>query len=188
MNSIGEPKLLALSGDTMRIFLSSFLTFLAVAMSGCSAMHANGKELIGNEVPEARLMFFDGSEVPLSAYRGKNVNIVFWATWCSYSRSLIERYEELARRYSRRSDMEFIAVSIDKNEDFEVLKSRIKEQGLKSMTHIFSGNDSYDDAFVNLKGKNIPYVVFIDRNGIVRVAEHDLTPLEEYLSMEFGFH
>jgi hypothetical protein len=84
--------------------------------------------------------------------------------------------------------MEFIAVSIDKNEDFEALKGRIQEQGLKSMTHIFSGNDSYDDAFVNLKGKNIPYVVFIDRNGVVRLAEHDLTPLEEYLSMQFGLH
>jgi thiol-disulfide isomerase/thioredoxin len=113
---------------------------------------------------------------------------VFWATWCTYSRSLIERYEALARRYSRRADIEFIAVSIDKNEDFEVLKERIKEQRLKSMTHIFSGNDSYDDAFVNLKGKNIPYVVFIDRNGVVRLADHDLAPLEEYLSMEFGLH
>jgi thiol-disulfide isomerase/thioredoxin len=172
----------------MRFFLSSLLTILVVVMSGCSAMDAKGKEMIGNEAPEARLMFFDGSEVPLSSYRGKNVTIVFWATWCTYSRSLIERYEEIARRYSRRADMEFIAVSIDKNEDFEVLKSRIEEQGLKSMTHIFSGNDSYDDAFVNLNGKNIPYVVFIDRNGVVRLADHDLTPLEEYLSMEFGLH
>ena len=151
-------------------------------------MDSKGYELIGNEAPEARLMFFDGSEVPLSSYRGKNVCIVFWATWCTYSRSLIERYQDLARHYVRRSDMEFIAVSIDKNEDFEVLKRRIQEQGLKSMTHIFSGNDSYDDAFVNLKGKNIPYVVFIDRNGVIRLAEHNLTPLEEYLSMEFGLH
>ena len=172
----------------MRSFLSSFLAILIVVLSGCSGMDAKGKEMIGNEAPEARLMFFDGSEVPLSSYRGKNVCIVFWATWCTYSRSLIERYETLARRYSRRADMEFIAVSIDKNEDFEVLKGRIQEQGLKSMTHIFSGNDSYDDAFVNLKGRNIPYVVFIDRNGVVRLADHDLTPLEEYLSMEFGLH
>jgi thiol-disulfide isomerase/thioredoxin len=172
----------------MRSFLSSFLAILIVVLSGCSAMDTKGKEMIGNEAPEARLMFFDGSEVPLSSYRGKNVCIVFWATWCTYSRSLIERYETLARRYSRRADMEFIAVSIDKNEDFEVLKGRIQEQGLKSMTHIFSGNDSYDDAFVNLKGRNIPYVVFIDRNGVVRLADHDLTPLEEYLSMEFGLH
>jgi thiol-disulfide isomerase/thioredoxin len=172
----------------MRFFLSSFLALLVTVMSGCSALDAKGKEMIGKESPEARLMFFDGSEVPLSSYRGKNVSIVFWATWCTYSRSLIERYEELARRYSRRGDIEFIAVSIDKNEDFEVLKSRIQAQSLKSMTHIFSGNDSYDDAFVNLKGKHIPYVVFIDRNGVVRLAEHDIAPLEDYLAMEFGVH
>ena len=172
----------------MKFLLSSFLALSVIAMSGCSAMGGNGQEMIGNEAPEARLMFFDGSEVPLSSYRGKNVCIVFWATWCTFSRSLIERYEELARRYGQRGDIEFIAVSIDKNEDFEVLKGRIQEQELKSMTHIFSGNDSYDDAFVNLKGKKIPYVVFIDRNGIVRVAEHDLTPLEEYLSIHYGLH
>jgi len=172
----------------MRFFLSSFLALLVVATCGCSLMSDKGKEMIGSEAPEARLMFFNGSEVPLSSYRGKNVCIVFWATWCTYSRSLIERYEDLARHYGRRGDMEFIAVSIDKNEDFEILKGRIQEQNLKSMTHIFSGNDSYDDAFVNLKGKNIPYVVFIDRDGIVRVAEHDLTPLEEYLSMHYGLH
>lgn len=172
----------------MRILLSSFFAILVVLLSGCSAIESKGKEMIGQEAPGARLMFFDGSEVPLSSYRGKNVSIVFWATWCSYSRSIIERYEALARRYSRRGDMEFIAVSIDKNEDFEVLKGRIKEQGLNSMTHIFSGNDSYDDAFVNLKGKNIPYVVFIDRNGVVRLAEHDIAPLEEYLAVEFGVH
>jgi thiol-disulfide isomerase/thioredoxin len=172
----------------MRIFLSSFFAILVVLLSGCSAIDSKGKEMIGQEAPGARLMFFDGSEVPLSAYRGKNVSIIFWATWCSYSRSIIERYEALARRYSRRADMEFIAVSIDKNEDFEVLKGRIQEQGLNSMTHIFSGNDSYDDAFVSLKGKNIPYVVFIDRNGVVRLAEHDIAPLEEYLAVEFGVH
>jgi len=172
----------------MRRILSSFFALLVVATCGCSAMNDKGKEMIGNEAPEARLMFFNGSEVPLSSYRGKNVCIVFWATWCTYSRSLIERYEDLARHYGRRGDMEFIAVSIDKNEDFEVLKGRIQEQNLKSMTHIFSGNDSYDDAFVNLKGKNIPYVVFIDRNGVVRLADHDIAPLEQYLSMEFGVH
>jgi hypothetical protein len=175
-------------GDEMRRFISGVLVALMVLLAGCSVMDDKTKDMVGNESPDARLMFFDGSEVPLSSYRGKNVCIVFWATWCAFSRSLIERYEEVARRYSRRGDIEFIAVSIDKNEDFEMLKSRIQEQELKHMTHIFSGNDSYDDAFVNLRGKKIPYVVFIDSNGVVRLADHDLTPLEEYLSMEFGLH
>jgi hypothetical protein len=61
------------NGNVMRIILSSFLAVLVVALSGCSAMDDKSKELIGNEAPAARLMFFDGSEVPLSSYRGKNV-------------------------------------------------------------------------------------------------------------------
>jgi thiol-disulfide isomerase/thioredoxin len=115
-------------GDKMRRFISGVLVAFMVLLAGCSVMDDKAKDMVGNESPDARLMFFDGSEVPLSSYRGKNVCIVFWATWCTFSRSLIERYEEVARRYSRRGDIEFIAVSIDKNEDFEVLKRRIQEQ------------------------------------------------------------
>lgn len=149
-------------------------------------MSSKAQEMIGTRAPESRLMFFDGSEVPLSAYRGKSVAILFWATWCTYSRGMIERYESLARQYSQRTDLEFIAVSVDKNEDFGVLKDRIKEQDLKTLTHIFSGNDALDDAFVNLNGRKIPYAVFIDSTGIIRLADHDLSPLEEYLMLRYG--
>jgi thiol-disulfide isomerase/thioredoxin len=131
-------------------------------------------------------MFFDGSEVPLSSYQGKNVVVLFWATWCTFSRSVIERYEALARQYVHNGDLEFIAVSVDKNEDFGALKDRIKEQDLKTMTHIFSGNDALDDAFVNLNGKHIPYVVFIDTTGTIRSVDTDIVSLEEYLMLRFG--
>ena len=160
--------------------------FIASTLCGCSALQLKGKELIGQPSPEARLMLFDGSEIPLSAQLGRNTAIVFWATWCRHSKSLIERYEALARRYSNRGDIDFFAVSVDKNDDFAILKSRVKSQELHSMTHFFSGNEAQDHAFVSLEGQRIPYVVFIDRLGVVRLVDGDIAPLEEYLQLEFG--
>lgn len=170
----------------MRLSLLCIVAIMSFVVSGC--MELKGKELLGTQAPEARLMFFDGSEVPLSSYQGRNIAILFWATWCSHSKTVVERYEAVARQYSRRSDIEFIAVSVDKNEDFGALKDRIKEQELHSMTHIFSGNDALDDAFVNLNGKHIPYLVFIDRRGVVQFVDTDVAPFEEYMAMQYGLH
>lgn len=172
----------------MKLSFVCSVAILIASLTGCSSIGAKQEEMIGSRAPESRLMFFDGSEVPLSSYRGKNVAILFWATWCSYSRGFIERYESLARRYSQRGDIEFIAVSVDKNEDFGTLKDRVKEQNLKTITHIFSGNDASDDAFVNLNGRHVPYVVFIDSNGIIRLVDTDIAPLEEYVLLRFGSH
>lgn len=175
-------------GAAMKFSFVFGVVILIASLTGCSSIGAKQEEMIGSRAPESRLMFFDGSEVPLSSYRGKNVAILFWATWCSYSRGFIERYETLARRYSQRSDLEFIAVSVDKNEDFGILKDRVKEQDLKTITHIFSGNDASDDAFMNLNGRHVPYIVFIDSTGIIRLVDTDLTPLEEYVLLRFGSH
>ena len=170
----------------MRFLLACILALSITSSIGCSPLSSKSQEMVGTHAPESRLMFFDGSEIPLSAYQGKNVVVLFWATWCTFSRSVIERYEELARHYSQNGDVEFIAVSVDKNEDFGILKDRIKEQDLKTMTHIFSGNDALDDAFVNLNGKHIPYVVFIDTTGTIRLVDTDIVSLEEYLMLRFG--
>lgn len=170
----------------MRFLIVLILCATVTSLIGCSPLGSKAEEMVGTRAPESRLMFFDGSEVPLSSYQGKNIAVLFWATWCTFSRSVIERYESLARQYAQNTDLEFIAVSIDKNEDFGVLKDRIKEQNLKTMTHIFSGNDALDDAFVNLNGKHIPYVVFIDTTGTIRLVDTDILSLEEYLLLRFG--
>jgi thiol-disulfide isomerase/thioredoxin len=166
------------------IIFFAFVCFLT--LSACSVLELRGKELIGQPAPEARLMLIDGSEIPLSAQQGRNTVLLFWATWCSHSKTIIERYERLARKYSSRHDIDFYAVSVDKNDDLPELKRRIKSQELRTMTHIFSGNESQDDAFVSCKGDSIPYVVFIDQQGIVRVVESDLEPLEVFLATQFG--
>jgi peroxiredoxin len=168
--------------------LRSLLIFLCVlSLGGCGVLGVKGKQLIGQPAPDARLMLLDGTEFPLSAQQGRYCVLVFWATWCKHSKTAIAEYEELARRYSQHQDIDFYAISVDKNENFGTLKDRIKAQDLRTMTHIFSGNDTQDDAFLNYQGDSIPYAVVIDKQGIVRFVDSSISSLDEYLKLEFGY-
>lgn len=165
-----------------RIFIQ-FAMFIAISvqLTGCWGMPARIQELVGQPAPESRLMALDGSEVPLSAYRGQYVSVLFWATWCKHSRGAIEDFEDLARQFARRKDMAFVAVSVDRNEDFDVLKQRITSQDLHTMTHKFSGNDLFDETYMSMRGESVPYVVLIDRRGVVRHVGNSVGELEDLL-------
>jgi thiol-disulfide isomerase/thioredoxin len=128
------------------------------------------------------MMLLSGETVALHDNAQVSRAILFWATWCPRSRSDIERFEDLARRYSWRGDIEFYAVSIDKHEDERELLSRIESQDLKTVRHVFSGNDTQDESFLALRGDQLPYAVLIDRRGVVRSITVGVSGLEELLT------
>lgn len=167
----------------MRHLFVKSVVFIAIAaqLAGCWGMPARIQELVGQPAPESRLMALDGSELPLSAYRGKYVSLLFWATWCKHSRGAIEEFEDLARQFARRRDAAFLAVSVDRKEDFDILKQRIVSQDLRTMTHKFSGNDLFDEAYMSFRGEAVPYVVLIDRRGVVRHVGNSVGDLEDLL-------
>ncbi len=137
--------------------------------------------MVGNQVPTGRLMLLSGDDIAIRPDDGKMRVLLFWATWCPYSKDAIEDFEALARKYSSRSDVAFYAVSIDRNEDYQVLESRIQEQDLRTVQHVFSGNDVQDEAFIALYGTTIPYAVVVDRSGVVRFVDVGVSGLDSYL-------
>jgi thiol-disulfide isomerase/thioredoxin len=161
------------------------LALIVCCAVGCSTVPQAAQELVGKQTPEARLMLLDGEHVALRSKAGTNVAILFWATWCAHSRGAIADFEGLAERYAHRGDLEFYAVSVDKNDDFESLKNRIETQKLHALTHVFSGNDVQDEAFLGLRGTHIPYAVFIDSRGVVRFVGMGTGGLENFLDSKF---
>jgi hypothetical protein len=154
---------------------------------GCSAVSGDAANLVGKPVPEGRLMLLEGGDhVALAGKAGTNLAILFWATWCSHSRSTIADFEDLAREYAWRGDLEFYAVSLDKNADLELLQGRIKSQELTTVKHVFSGNDVQDEAYLALKGTHVPYVVFVDARGIVRFVDLGVGELGDFLAQRFA--
>jgi thiol-disulfide isomerase/thioredoxin len=171
---------------TKVLMRSQLLLGLILVCAGCSGVSSAAKEMIGQPAPYTRLYMLDGTEIPLEAERGKNLMMMFWATWCGHSKGAIEDFEALAHKYHRRQDVSFIAVSIDKAEDFEALKGRIESQGLKEITHAFSGNDVQDEAYQSFHGEVLPYVIAIDPQGVVKVVDTKVSSLESYLDAKFG--
>jgi len=153
---------------------------------GCSPLSDRSKELVGSPSPDARLLLIDGPETTLSADHGKFMGVLFWATWCNYSKGAIADFEDLARKYAHRGDVSFVAVSIDKYEDLHILRDRIASQELHSLKHAFSGGDVEDEAYQMLRGDRIPYAVLIDPRGIVRYVGTSTSEMEDILDDRFG--
>jgi thiol-disulfide isomerase/thioredoxin len=141
---------------------------MASQLLGCASVSLEAAALVGHPVPDGRLMLLTGEDRALKDSRGRNKAILFWATWCTHSRSVIAQFEDIAREYAARGDTEFFAVNLDRNEHLDVVRGRISAQDLTTVTHVFSGNDVQDEAFLALKGDQVPYSVFIDARSIVR--------------------
>ena len=166
--------------------LAACLTSFMLTTSGCSSLSDGPRDLVGKPAPDPRLLMIDGPEITISSERGRFLGVLFWATWCNYSKDAIADFEELARKYARRSDVTFVAVSIDRYEDFGVLKDRISSQELHSLKHAFSGGDVQDEAYQMMRGELIPYAVLIDPRGVVRYVGTSISDIEGILDERFG--
>lgn len=74
---------------------------------------------VGKPAADFALKDLDGKEHKLSDYRGKNVMIVFWATWCPPCRMEIPHLIELRNTMSK-DDLAILAIS---NEEPDLVKS-----------------------------------------------------------------
>src|SRR5690606_35612901 len=107
----------------MKSLLSVFLGIACLFFVSCSSTTA-AKNLLGKQAPAVRFTMLDGSTVSLANLRGRTVVLVFWASWCSRSRRLIEDLNRLAGDIG--NNIIFLAVSIDKLEREEKLREFIE--------------------------------------------------------------
>lgn len=79
----------------------------------------------GAQAPGFTLQDIDGKTVKLSDFRGKNVVLIFWATWCPDCRGEIPQLKEL---YARTDPATTVFVSISVDRKFEALCTYVKEK------------------------------------------------------------
>ena len=150
---------------TIRGICRAVALALSVAIvSGCSTKV--NPELVGEPAPHAMFTRIeDGTRTIIEDYRGKTLVVAFWAASCRSATPNMKRLAEYAKRFEGRNDVAFVSVSLDKNEDLDKVRERIKYDGYSSMENMFSGNEGYDEAFVNLKGEKLPYIIVVDKFG-----------------------
>jgi peroxiredoxin len=135
------------------------LLIVALALSGVAVV--TGAELAGSDAPDFVLKAVDGKNYRLSEYRGEVVLVSFWASWCGECRSQLEDLSDLFERVAG-ADLEMLAVSLDR--DRSEVTDAAKALGVAFPALHDVGGEVGEQYDVD----KLPYVVLIDRDGVVR--------------------
>ena len=126
----------------------------------------------GKQAPDFILKDIMGKEHKLSGYAGKNVMVVFWATWCGPCRMEIPHLKELRSQIGE-DKLAILALS---NENPEQVANFASKNGINYT--IFSYSDSeLKTPFNSIRG--IPTTFFIDQQGKIKLASTGAMGIEE---------
>ncbi len=139
--------------------------------------------LIGKQAPAFTLTNLAGQKVSLASYKGKAVQINFWATWCAPCKIETPWLVDLEKQYSPQG-FEILGISfddLDKEDKFLLAKEKTdiakSVQQLKITYPVLLDGDSiakpYGDTDV------YPTSYFIDRKGMIVAASFGLTSKAE---------
>jgi thiol-disulfide isomerase/thioredoxin len=146
------------------------------------ALHMSSP-LVGKPAPAFTLTNVKGEKVSLASYKGKAVQINFWATWCAPCKIETPWLVELEKQYASKG-FEILAVSVDD------LDKDDKNQLAKDIAGIAKGaQDLHIDYPVLIDGDSIgkpygdvdvfPTSFFIDRKGTIVAASFGLTSKDD---------
>jgi thiol-disulfide isomerase/thioredoxin len=122
----------------------------------------NARLKVNDPAPLFAFNSLAGDNIDLSSFKGqKPVVLDFWATWCGPCKMELPKLQEF---YSSHSDqVEIIAVTDEDAAALGTINTVVSQLGLTfPVIHDPSGSIS---AMYPTRG--IPYVVFIDKNGVV---------------------
>jgi peroxiredoxin len=127
---------------------------------------------IGKAAPDLTVKDIEGTEHRLSDYYGRDVLVVFWATWCPACNMEIPHLIEL-RKMLGEDELLILAIS---NETAEHLKQFVAAKGINYAV-VPVGSSALPGPFANVT--SIPTTFFIDQNGAIKLAAEGLVSLEE---------
>ena len=119
---------------------------------------------IGKEAPDFTVTDINGNKHSISDYRGKNLVVVFWATWCPPCRAEIPHLIELR---NQESEEKLAMIAISTSEDADTVKNFAKQQSL-NYTVAALGNSYLPSPFANIEF--IPTTFFIDPDGKIKTV------------------
>lgn len=125
----------------------------------------------GMQSPDFTVTDINGDTHKLSNYRGKNVLVVFWATWCPACNQEIPHLIELRKTHPD-DELEILAIS---NESSDELQEFVASKGINY--NVVSLTSALPEPFISVS--SIPTTFFIDPDGMIKLAAVGLVSLEE---------
>ena len=139
--------------------------------------------LVGKPAPNFTLTDLKGNRVSLSSYRGKAVQLNFWATWCAPCKIETPWLIELEKQYGPQG-FEILGVSFDdlnKDDPKELAKDKAEIVRGADQLHIpypvLIDGDSIGKAYGDVDV--FPTSFFVDRRGTIVAASMGLTSKDE---------
>lgn len=120
-------------------------------------------ESFEKKVPDFSIKDINGKTHKLSDYLGRNVVVVFWATWCPACNLEIPHLIELRKIFTE-DNLEILAIS---NEEPERLKQFVEAKGI-NYTVAYLGDSPLPKPFADVTA--IPTTFFIDPEGKIKFA------------------
>lgn len=152
---LGESKL------AKSLFKVSLVLLLVIC--GCSAQSKQISS--GQKAPLTRFSLMDGSVHSTGEYLGQHLLLVFWASNCSKSKSILSDVAYWQRSFGKKFAVHSVAISIDKQEAESRVEEVYSNPKLQYIDHAFSGNDIYDEAYIAYDVGEVPTLVLIDPKG-----------------------
>ena len=131
-----------------------------------------GANWFGKEVNDFSFRSIDDEKIlKLSDYRGKDVILAFWATWCPPCKLEIPHLMELRESISE-DDLEIIAIS---NEDVGLIKSFVANEGINYTVSSVRYEMPAPFSFVS----SIPTTFYINEDGVIEVIATGVVSTED---------
>jgi len=112
----------------------------------------------------------DGTRLPLSNLKGRVVVVDFWATWCQPCRIQHPLYEQVKTRFKDRSDVVFLAIDTDSEEDHSKVGPFLDSQKWNRTVYFEDGLQKL------LNVSSIPTTVLFDKQGRVASRMNGFLP------------
>ncbi|MFC2081775.1 TlpA family protein disulfide reductase [Candidatus Bipolaricaulota bacterium] len=129
---------------------------------------------VGQLAPDFTLPTLAGDSVSLSDYRGRVVVLDFWASWCIPCRLTMPLLDELSRRFP---EIVLLGVSLDRSRADAIAYHESREDS--QLIAVYGSLSAASAVSQTYDVSGIPKTFVIDRNGIVRFADHPANLTEE---------
>ncbi len=113
----------------MRFTLSIFMVSILLPLLGCdSTADTDGKVSDGAQLSHLQLTDLDGAVVKLSDYRGKQLVINFWATWCGPCREEMPALQALSEQLD---PQRYAVLGVSVDQDPQQVRRFLAEQQIR---------------------------------------------------------